>query len=200
MFYYIRGELALLDSQTAVIDVSGVGYKLLISGTTCGALAGKQGKEVKLFTHLAIREDAWDLYGFATDEELTAFRMLISVSGIGAKSAVAILSLYTPEKLCLAIVNGDSKAIARAPGIGAKTAARIVLELKDKIAKELTPADGEDVSDAPTPSGDSYGEALNALLVLGYTRSEAASALRGAPAGDVESLIKYALSKSNILK
>ena len=199
MYYYIRGELVYTDQNTAVIDAGGVGYLLNISAATLGNLAGKTGSEVKLFTYLSVKEDAMELYGFYTNEELTAFKMLISVSGVGAKSAVSILSLMSAQRLSAAIVSGDSKAISRAQGIGAKTAARIVLELKDKISKEIS-ADGVEIAgenDTDTQSsGGNFSEAVNALLVLGYTRSEANYALKGVSYDDdLETMIKKALSR-----
>lgn len=197
MYYYISGELALTEPQTAVIDAGGVGYKLTISGTTLGKLAGKVGEKVKLFTHLSVKEDALNLYGFASKEELSAFRLLISVSGVGAKSAVSILSLMTPERFAAAVMTGDAKAISKASGIGAKTAARIILELKDKVSKELNTADALELgADDGEIFADSLSEASNALIVLGYSRSEAAYALKGAnPESDLETLIKIALGK-----
>ncbi len=198
MYYYISGELVLAEPNLAVVDAGGVGYQMTISGTTLGKLAGKTGTRVKLFTHMSVREDAMELFGFSTQEELSTFRMLISVSGVGAKSAVSILSLMTPERFATAVMNGDGKAIAKAPGVGAKAAARVILELKDKIGKSLTP-DGDVVEggDELLPVGESnLAEATNALMVLGYTRAEASYALKGADAGgDLETLIKTALTK-----
>ena len=198
MYYYISGELVLAEPNTAVVDAGGVGYQLTISGNTLGKLAGKVGSKVKLYTHLSVREDAMELYGFSTLEELSSFRMLISVSGVGAKSAVAILSLMSPERFAVAVMNGDAKAIAKAQGIGAKTAARVILELKDKIKKEFTAEDdgGMTAEDLLPVKENNLNEAANALMVLGYTRAEASYALKGAdPAADLEALIKTALTK-----
>lgn len=197
MYYYISGQLVLTEPNMAVVDAGGVGYQLSISATTLSVIASKIGAKVTLFTHFAVREDAMELYGFATQEELSAFRMLIAVSGVGAKSAISVLSQLSPDRFALAVATGDTKAISRASGIGAKTAARIVLELKDKIAKEL-PASAETDSEAAAAmqSGDDRGEAIDALLVLGYTRSEAIAALRGVEAGaDLETMIRQALKK-----
>ena len=144
MFYYIKGTLAHLEPTFAVVDAGGVGYKLTISATTHDTmpphLTGNTPPEVKLYTHMAVREDGVELFGFGSHEELSAFKMLISVSGVGPKAAMAILSIFTPERFALAVCNNDTKAIAKANGIGAKTAARIVLELQDKLMKE-TPSD-----------------------------------------------------------
>ena len=197
MYYYISGELVLADPVNAVIDAQGVGYRINISGNTLGKLAGKIGSNVRLYTHLSVKEDAMELYGFYTLEELSSFRMLISVSGVGAKSAISILSLMSPERFAQAVVNGDAKAIAKAQGIGSKTAQRIILELKDKIGKELS-TDGDYALETETESSGSsnIAAATDGLLVLGYTRSEAAYALKGLdPSLDVEVLIRNALSK-----
>ena len=198
MYYYVSGELILAEPNTAVIDAGGVGYELTISGNTLGKLAGKNGSRVRLYTHLSVREDAMELYGFATLQELSAFRMLIGVSGIGAKSAISILSLMTPEQFASAVITGDTKSIARAQGIGSKTAARVVLELKDRMAKEFgREAVGSDavVGGEEAPQ-ELLSEATNALMVLGYSRAEAAFGLKGADkALDLEQLIRYALAK-----
>ncbi|MGM9636646.1 MAG: Holliday junction branch migration protein RuvA [Eubacteriales bacterium] len=198
MYYYISGTLALAALSTAVIDAGGVGYRLTISSHTLGKLSGKEGSAVKLYTYFSVREDAMELFGFATEEEKKAFEMLISVSGVGPKAALAILSVLTPERLASAVVSGDAKSIARANGVGAKTAARVVLELKDKIAKVIRPEDGSvlpDPDDAPAGTS-ALADAQAALMVLGYTRSEAIYALRDAdPTLDAESLIREGLKK-----
>ena len=138
-----------------------------------------------------------ELYGFYTEEELSSFRMLISVSGVGAKSAIAILSLMSPERFAAAVINGDAKAISKAQGIGNKTAQRIILELKDKIGKGLSLDDSEGFTEENIgASSNNISEATNALMVLGYTRSEAAFALKGLDATlDLEVLIRQALTK-----
>ncbi|MBE6622071.1 MAG: Holliday junction branch migration protein RuvA [Ruminococcaceae bacterium] len=197
MYYYISGELVLAEPNTAVVDAAGVGYQMTISGNTLGKLAGKVGTKIKLYTHLSVREDAMELYGFSSLEELTSFRMLISVSGVGAKSAVSILSLMSPERFAAAVMSGDAKAIAKAPGVGAKTAARIILELKDKMKKDFSSEDmGSAAEDLLPANENNLSEAANALMVLGYTRAEAAYALKGAdPKADLEVLIKTALTK-----
>ena len=204
MFYYIKGTLALLDPTFAVVDAGGVGYKLTISATTHDAmpphLTVSEPPEVKLYTHMAVREDGVELFGFGSHEELSAFKMLTSVSGVGPKAAMAILSIFTPEKFALAVCSNDAKAIAKASGVGAKTAARIILELHDKLMKE-TPADvlsGKSVGSlSPTPVGKgALSEAQDALTVLGYTRAEALSALSGIdPTLGLEDMIKLALKK-----
>ena len=140
MFYYISGKLAHLDPAFAVIDASGVGYKLAISGTTHAAmphhLTVNEAPTVKLYTYMAVREDDVELFGFANEAELSSFKMLLGVSGVGPKAAISILSLLTPEKFALAVCTEDRKTIAKANGIGPKTAARVILELKDKLLKQ----------------------------------------------------------------
>ena len=135
MFYSLQGILKIAKPSLAVVDCHGVGYKCFISDTTLSSLP-PVGGEVFLFTYLAVREDAMDLYGFFREEELDFFKLLISVSGIGPKAAMAILSAFTPEQLAVSIAAGDAKAITKAQGVGAKTAQRLVLELKEKLGCE----------------------------------------------------------------
>lgn len=201
MFYYLSGELAYRDLSTAVIDCGGVGYKLTISFITSEALLSKLGKQVKLFTHLAVREDGIELFGFGSYEEKECFNKLVSVSGIGPKAAMSILSTLTPEKLAVAICTEDTKAIAKSPGIGAKSAARIVLELKDKMSKEFfadTTLSKASQDSAPTfVSNSSLSEAAEALTVLGYDKNTVLNALKGIDPSvqDVGEIIKLALKK-----
>lgn len=197
MYYYISGELILAEPNTAVIDAGGVGYKMTVSGNTLGALAGKNGNRIKLYTYLAVREDAMELFGFSSLEELSVFKLLISVSGVGTKSAVSILSLMSPERFAASVMTGDSKAISKAQGIGAKTAARIVLELKDKIKKDFSTETSKlQPDDTLEEAGNNLSEAINALMVLGYSRAETMFGLKGAdPSNDIETLIKGALAK-----
>ena len=149
-------------------------------------------------SHAGVAEDGVDLFGFKTSEELSAFKLLITVSGVGPKAAMAILSLLTPDRLSMAISSEDTKAIAKASGIGPKTAARVVLELKDKIVKlPFVTSDGGDFApSAPVPKGSNLSEALEALIVLGYSRSDAQRALGGIdPKLDVSKIIPLALAK-----
>ncbi len=204
MFYFIQGTLALLDPNFAVLDAGGVGYKLTISQTTYDAmpphLTVSEPPRVKLLTYMAVREDGVELFGFATQEELSAFKMLISVSGVGPKAAMAILSLLTPEKFAIAVCTEDKKTISKASGIGPKTAARIILELKDKLTKEISLQSidlnhGRDDSGSPTTHG-AMGDAVDALMVLGYSRPEAMTALRGMDVTmSTEDMIRTALKK-----
>ena len=186
MFYYVKGPVAHVAPYLAVIDCGGVGYACHTTNNTLSYL--KKGEVAKLFTHLNVREDLMELYGFATENELNCFRLLIGVSGVGPKAALSILSATTPEGLAMSIITGDEKSLTVAQGIGKKIAQRIILELKDKLAKgQIT-----------TNSGESYGgsgvtvipqnkasEAAAALAVLGYSQAEVSVALKGV---DVENL------------
>lgn len=204
MFYYINGKLTHLENGLAVVDVGGVGYKLTVSGTTYDAMPPNRSVSeppiVRLYTHMAVREDDIELFGFATQTELASFKMLISVSGVGPKAAMSILSLLTPEKFALAVCTDDKKTIAKANGIGPKTAARIILELKDKLMKETDTASlnfgGSSSIAVPSQSRSKLNEAIDALLVLGYSRAEAQSALKDMdPATELEEMIRIALKK-----
>ena len=201
MFYYLSGELALRDINMCVIDCGGVGYKLTISMITSESLASKLGQKVKLYTYLAVREDGVELFGFGTNDERNAFNLLTSVSGVGPKAAMSILSVMSPDRLAMAVCTEDIKGISKAPNIGAKTAARIVLELKDKIAKDFLPSSGSEktagnIGSAPHASSGNLAEATEALIVLGYDRSSVIKALGGIdPTLDVGLIIKAALKK-----
>ncbi len=186
MFYYLNGTVAELLPYLAVIDCGGVGYACKTTNNTLAAL--KKGQRGKLYTYLHVAEGVFDLYGFATANELNSFKLLISVSGVGPKAALAILSVGTPETLAMAIVTGDEKTLTAAPGIGKKIAQRIILELKDKMAKET--AAGLDFSGGKgTPAAAVFSnkatEAAQALAVLGYSTQEVSAALKGV---DVEGL------------
>lgn len=186
LFYYLRGTITALEAGLAVVDCGGVGYACYTTSYTQSQL--KVGQEQKLFTHCAIREDAVDIFGFATKEERTCFERLIGVSGVGPKAALAILSTTTPDRFTLAVVTGDEKALTAAPGVGKKLAQRIILELKDKIAGEQARFDasaGPAAAVIPAGGGGKLAEATAALTVLGYSQSEIGLALRGV---DVEQL------------
>ncbi len=190
MYAYIKGTLAYTSLNFAVIDVNGVGYKINISEYTLSKLPGS-GAEVMLYTYLNVKEDALELFGFLTREELTTYELLISVSGVGPKVGLAILSTLSPGKFSFAVVSGNAKEITKTPGVGPKLAQRIILELKDKIKTESAIGDMpglvEDVADNSTLS-----EAAEALTVLGYTPMEAKSAVAGL-SGTVEEIISQAL-------
>jgi Holliday junction DNA helicase RuvA len=206
MYYYIKGELVASTLNMAVVDAGGVGYKMTVSENTYRALPrrGDKNPVVTLYTYLSVREDGIELFGFANERELSSFKMLLSVSGVGPKAAMAILSLLTPEKFALAVCTEDKKTISKATGVGPKTAARIILELRDKLMKE-TSID-EDLSTAVldhsaeaagAPARGKTSEAMDALLVLGYTRAEAQKALSAidTQALSIEDIIKEALKK-----
>ena len=205
MFYYISGKLAHLDPTFAVVDAGGVGYKLTISGSTHAAMPHRltvsEPPEVKLYSYMAVREDGVELFGFASEEELSSFKLLITVSGVGPKAALSILTQLTPQKRAIAICTEDKKAIAKANGIGPKTAARIVLELKDKLKQQTVFEGDEAISlDEATDLGGSSSkrkDAEDALAVLGYSRSEASSVLRTIDTQSLEldEIIRQALKK-----
>ncbi|MBQ4042814.1 MAG: Holliday junction branch migration protein RuvA [Clostridia bacterium] len=203
MIYSLNGELIELDAlgSFAVIECAGVGYKVTVTSGTLARLPAPADKpqKVRLFTHMQVKEDGVDLFGFYTKEELSMFRMLISVSGVGPKAGISILSLLSPQKLALAIQSEDAKAISKAPGVGAKTAARVILELKSKIAKELpslSVGGGDDLPSVSVPAaGGKLSDAQDALLVLGYSRSEVNAALKKVdPNASLEDMIRMALA------
>ena len=156
----------------------------------------KRGEQAKLYTYLHVREEIFDLYGFSTQAELSSFKMLLGVSGVGPKAALAILSSGTPDQLALSIVTGDEKSLTGVPGIGKKIAQRIILELKDKLAKEQTGFDARMGTLSPIPAGGKTQEAASALAVLGYSSQEISAALKGVDAAlPVEEMIRIALKK-----
>ena len=199
MIYHVNGILEYCEPGFCVIDVSGLGYKLTISDNTYQAIVGRVNNKEKLLTYLKVSEDGVELFGFKTNDELEAFKLLITVSGVGPKAAMAILSLLTPDRLSMAISSEDTKSIAKANGIGPKTAARVVLELKDKVIKMPFTSSSEEASIIASVSvqkGSNLSEALEALVVLGYGRSEAQRALGGIdPKLDVSKIIPLALAK-----
>lgn len=177
MIYSLTGELTYVGDQFLVIDCGGVGFKCFTSVATA-ANAGKIGDKIRLYTYLSVKEDALDLYGFKAENELNAFKMLISVSGVGPKAAVSILSEMSADKLALAVAAGDTKAITRANGVGKKIAERIVLELKDKMAGVSLSSESGSVSAASSVVEDSpAGEAVAALVALGFSKSDAAATI-----------------------
>lgn len=194
MFYYVSGMLAHREPGFAVIDCGGVGYRLTVSQNTLAALdrAAARESKVKLYTYMAVREDDVELFGFYTEEELTAFRQLIGVSGIGPKAAMGVLSAFTPDGLARAVCTEDVKAIAKSNGVGAKGAARIVLELKDKMSYTGGDAEMSTAAATTTPAAKSAGlaEAAEALTALGYARAEVNAVLAkldttGMASGDI---------------
>lgn len=198
MFYYLNGTVAEIAAGLAVIDCGGVGYACATTNYTLSQL--KKRERARLYTYLHVREDIFELYGFASQQELNSFKMLIGVSGVGPKAALAILSATTPQNLALSIVTEDEKALTAAQGIGKKIAQRIILELKDKLAKEQSSftVQGGGSGTAPMPLGGSKsGEAAAALAVLGYGSQEISTALKGIDmdALPLEEIIRQALKK-----
>ena len=197
MFYYLIGVVAEMEANLAVIDCGGVGYACATTNYTLSQL--KKGERAKLYTYMNVREDAVDLFGFSSQSELHSFKLLLGVSGVGPKAALAILSTNTPANLAMAVVMGDEKALTAAPGIGKKIAQRIILELKDKLAKEQAsfgPDTGGSVPLTVLPN-DKAKEAGAALAVLGYSGSEVAAALKGIDmdALPLEEIIRQALKR-----
>lgn len=199
MYYYLNGELALCEGGTCVVDCSGVGYKLTISLITSQNLSNKIGQKVKLFTHLAVREDGIELFGFESNEERACFNLLIGVSGVGPKAAISILSMMSADRFSLAVCTEDTKFISKTPGIGPKTAARIVLELKDKISKDTMTVSPTSTENSPAKSATmskNLSEACEALAVLGYDKNTILSAIKDIdPSTEVGLIIKTALKK-----
>ena len=196
MFYYLNGVVAEMEANLAVIDCGGVGYACATTNYTLSQL--KKGERAKLYTYMNVREDAVELFGFARQSELHSFKLLLGVSGVGPKAALSILSANTPANLAMAVVMGDEKALTAAPGIGKKIAQRIILELKDKLAKEQSSFSGDSGAMLPVAvPDDKTREAGAALAVLGYSASEVAAALKGIDmdALPLEEIIRQALKR-----
>ena len=198
MFSYLKGYLTQKGQNFAVIEVSGIGFKVYTSATTLQSIsASEENSPVTFYTYLYIKEGIMDLYGFSSQEELNMFELLISVSGVGAKGAIAILSSLTPSKLAVSLVTNDVASIKKASGIGPKTAQTIILELKDKIKNEELIASPQEKSaeEAEFIANDARSEAVSALMVLGYSKFEAERAVAKASPDltDTEEIIKSAL-------
>ena len=197
MIAFVKGSLADVESDRVIIDVGGIGYNVFVSSYTMGRLP-LEGNEVKLYTYLNVKEDLMQLYGFLSKDELRIFKLLIGVNGIGPKGALGILSAMTADDLRFAIIAGDSKAIAKAPGIGAKSAERIILDLKDKITFEPDSLSETDMSVSSSGSIDSTAknEAIEAMSALGYSPAEALKAVKQieiTPDMDAGAILKAAL-------
>jgi len=191
----VHGRLRLVDGERAVIEVGGLGLEVLASARTLGALAGRLGQEVSLVTYLLVRADALQLFAFRDAQERTFFLWLITVSGVGPKVALAVLSGYPVDELRLAIARDDVKKFESIPGIGKRIAQRLVIELKDKVGQLPAVAIGEDGVALPAPT-DPFLEARSALQNFGLSLREAEDALRGAPEGaPVEELLRFALNR-----
>lgn len=194
MIYSLRGKLISVEPNLAVVECAGVGYAVRTSSVTVSRLP-VLGSEVMLYTYLHLSENAIDLFGFADPGELSCFKMLIAVTRVGPKAALSVLSNVTPERFALCVASGDAKTIAKAPGIGTKTAQRIILELKDKMSRDAAELGFSDTAAAEVPADASNaGEAISALVVLGYSQSEAASVIMKLDSSlSVEELIKAGL-------
>lgn len=198
MFYYVEGTVAVNQPGLAVIDCAGVGYAVNTSQTTGASLS--LGKSARLYTYLYLREGIMELYGFADQEELNCFKLLIGVSGVGPKAALAILSTAPTSQVALSIITGDAKLLTRAPGVGKKIAQRICLELKDKLTKERESGSFADLPATTPTAGDAataVSEAVAALMVLGYSQAEAMNAMEGMELAEAssEEIIRACLKK-----
>lgn len=192
MLSYIKGTVALVKSEYAVIESGGLGFKVIMPFSESSRL--KCGEEAKVLTYMYIREDILDLYGFTSEESLNCFELLIGISGVGPKAAIAVLSVLSPQQLTIAVSSGDFNAIKQAPGIGAKIAQRIVLELKDKLKSVASPDGGEACVCVAEPADKNDAEqAALALISLGYTPQQSRDAVAKAGGGNVEEIIKNAL-------
>ncbi|MBE6650453.1 MAG: Holliday junction branch migration protein RuvA [Ruminococcaceae bacterium] len=196
MYYYISGKLVHVGRGTCVVDNNGIGYELSVSDKTAGKLQGSDG-DVRLYTYFHVKEDAHELYGFSSIDEKRIFEMLIAISGVGPKAAMAILSALTPNDFTLAVMSEDAKAISAAQGIGTRTAQKIILELRDKLSREdFTSAPSSKAPSVPQKTS-AVQDALMSLEALGYTRSEAmrAMSVEGSENMSVEELIRAALKR-----
>ena len=195
MIYSLNGEVTHLEQNLIVVECGGVGYACRSTSTAVSRAV--MGEKIKLYTYLNIREDAAELFGFSDESELNCFKMLLSVSGVGPKVAIAILSDLKPQEFALAVVNDDSKTITRAQGVGTKLAQRIVLELKDKLKKDSSFASADIPKiDLNASANNAVSEALTALMVLGFSNSQAQKALAGLPEElSVQELVKEGLKR-----
>lgn len=195
MIYNVRGTLTYTDINYAVVECGGVGFKCFVSMTTLKELP-PLGKEANLYTYLAVREDAMDLFGFATQQELDAFKLLITISGVGPKAAMAVLSVLPPDRLSIAVSSGDVKSIQSAQGVGKKTAERIVLELKDKMLG-IAPSNAAAVQSIQAVASNSDAqEAVEVLVSLGFNQSDAATVVGAMDKGlSVDDMIRKGLKQ-----
>lgn len=195
MIYNVRGTLTYTDINYAVVECGGVGFKCFVSMTTLKELP-PLGKETNLYTYLTVREDAMDLFGFATQQELDAFKLLITVSGVGPKAAMAVLSVLPPDRLSIAVSSGDVKSIQSAQGVGKKTAERIVLELKDKMLG-IAPSNAAAVQSIQAVASNSDAqEAVEVLVSLGFNQSDAATVVGAMDKGlSVDDMIRKGLKQ-----
>lgn len=198
MFAYLKGILARKLADSFIIDVNGVGYRVFVPATAIAA-SDAVGQEIKVYTHFYVREDTQALYGFLTEEELKMFEQLLSVTGVGPKASLALVSNIHPSKFGLAVLTEDPDAFTKAPGIGKKTAQRIILELKDKMKKEHPDMSDltKDLSGVPSEDGNKLSEAISALVMLGYSTHEAGKAVSAVydESKTIEQIIKDALKQ-----
>ncbi len=202
MYAYIKGTLEEITEDNIIVEAGGIGYNVKVSAATAQLLPGL-GNEVKIYTYTLVREDTFSLYGFLTRDDLEIFKKLITVNGIGPKGGLAVLSVMSADDLRIAVLSGDAKAIARAPGIGSKTAERVILDLRDKISLEDTLKNIGGTLDSSVVSSDGANsdnamikEAVEALTALGYSVTDATSAVRKVEMTEgmtVETLLKAAL-------
>lgn len=196
MIGFIKGVVDSMDDDKVLLDCMGMGYNIFVPGSTISCL--REGDEVKLYTYLSVREDAMNLFGFLSKSELDMFKKLITVSGIGPKGGLSVLSIMTADELRMAIISGDDKMISKAPGIGPKTAMKVIVELKDKVDMLNFISEDLSISAPANPlNEDIVGEAVMALVALGYSQSESVRAIKSVSADvtDVETLIKESLRK-----
>ena len=196
MIGFIKGVVDSMDDDKVLLDCMGMGYNIFVPGSTISCL--REGDEVKLYTYLSVREDAMNLFGFLSKSELDMFKKLITVSGIGPKGGLSVLSIMTADELRMAIISGDDKMISKAPGIGPKTAMKVIVELKDKVDMLNFISEDLSISAQANPlNEDIVGEAVMALVALGYSQSESVRAIKSVSADvtDVETLIKESLRK-----
>lgn len=202
MISYIKGELSEIAADRIVVETGGIGYEIKVPGTALPALPSL-GSQVKIYTYLQVREDGLSLFGFLSRDDLEVFRLLLTVNGIGPKGALGVLSVLSPDDLRFAVLSDDIKTISRAPGLGKKTAQKVILELKDKFSLEDA-FEKKMVQEetAPGKAADAKGEAVQALTALGYSSSEALQAVRNLPDTEglgVEEILKQALKRMAML-
>lgn len=203
MYSYIKGELVEIFEDSIVVENNGIGYNIRIPGSIIDSLEGL-GQEVKIYTYTYIREDAMLLYGFLTRDDLHIFKLLLGVSGIGPKGALAILSVMTPDDLRFAVLADDDKTIAKAPGIGKKTAQRLIIELKDRLSLAEAYAKGivQEAAAQGSVKGTVRQEAVEALVALGYSSAEAMKAVNGVEISEdttVEEVLKISLRQMSLI-
>ncbi|HIR77306.1 MAG TPA: Holliday junction branch migration protein RuvA [Candidatus Choladousia intestinipullorum] len=204
MIAYLKGTVVKVTETVLVLDVNHIGYQIFISSREAAAMPGR-GEEVMVYTYLNVKEDAMQLYGFLSEDDLEMYRLLLGVNGIGPKAALGILAAMTADEVRFAVLSDDAKSIAKAPGVGAKTAQKLILELKDKVSLEdAFEKKLANTADAAQKSGmtDSKSEAVQALTALGYSASDALKAVRKSGASDdmdTEEILKLALRQMSVL-